>query len=39
MQIGGIVLDLGRTLFDGPGQEILNDPRIQELYLGGTKAA
>ena len=35
----GIVLDLGRTLFDGPGQEILNDPRIQELYLGGTKAA
>ena len=35
----GVVLDLGRTLFDGPGQEILNDPRIQELYLGGTKAA
>lgn len=35
----GIVLDLGRTLFDGPGQDILNDPRIQELYLGGKKAA
>ena len=35
----GIVLDLGRTLFDGPGAEILNDPRIQELYLGGKKAA
>ncbi|MDE0344733.1 MAG: ABC transporter ATP-binding protein [Boseongicola sp.] len=35
----GVVLDLGRTLFEGPGQEILNDPRIQELYLGGRKAA
>ena len=35
----GIVLDLGRTLFDGPGKEILSDPRIQELYLGGRKAA
>lgn len=35
----GIVLDLGRTLFDGPGDEILGDPRVQELYLGGKKAA
>lgn len=35
----GIVLDLGRTLFDGPGKEILADPRIQELYLGGKRAA
>ncbi len=35
----GIVLDLGRTLFEGPGQDILKDPRIQELYLGGKKAA
>ncbi len=35
----GIVLDLGRTLFEGPGDEILADPRIQELYLGGKRAA
>jgi ABC-type branched-subunit amino acid transport system ATPase component len=35
----GIVLDLGRTIFDGPAKEIISDPRIQELYLGGTKAA
>ncbi len=33
----GVVLDLGRSLFDGPAQEILEDPRIQELYLGGRK--
>ena len=30
----GSVLDLGRTLFEGPAAEILQDPRIQELYLG-----
>jgi len=35
----GIVLDLGKTLFDGPANEILSDPRIQELYLGGRRAA
>jgi branched-chain amino acid transport system ATP-binding protein len=35
----GVVLDLGRTLFEGPAKEVLNDPRIQELYLGGKKAA
>ena len=33
----GVVLDLGRSLFDGPAQEILEDSRIQELYLGGRK--
>ncbi|MCY4099592.1 MAG: ABC transporter ATP-binding protein [Rhodobacteraceae bacterium] len=33
----GVVLDLGRSLFDGPAQDILEDPRIQELYLGGRK--
>ena len=27
------MLDLGRTLFEGPAAEILQDPRIQELYL------
>jgi branched-chain amino acid transport system ATP-binding protein len=30
----GVVLDLGKTLFEGPAAEILADPRIQELYLG-----
>jgi branched-chain amino acid transport system ATP-binding protein len=35
----GVVLDLGRTLFEGPAAEVLADPRIQELYLGGKKAA
>ena len=30
----GVVLDLGKTLFEGPAEEILADPRIQELYLG-----
>ena len=35
----GVVLDLGRTLFEGPATEVLGDPRIQELYLGGKKAA
>jgi branched-chain amino acid transport system ATP-binding protein len=34
----GSVLDLGRTLFDGPANEILDDPRIQELYLGKAKS-
>jgi branched-chain amino acid transport system ATP-binding protein len=35
----GVVLDLGRTLFEGPAATVLADPRIQELYLGGKKAA
>ncbi|MBJ3775451.1 ABC transporter ATP-binding protein [Acuticoccus mangrovi] len=35
----GVVLDLGRTLFEGPAAEVLGDPRIQELYLGGKRAA
>jgi len=33
----GIVLDLGRTLFEGPAPEVLEDPRIKELYLGKGK--
>ena len=28
------VLDLGKTLFEGPSETILDDPRIQEAYLG-----
>lgn len=35
----GVVLDLGRTLIEGPAEEVLADPRIQELYLGGKRAA
>jgi branched-chain amino acid transport system ATP-binding protein len=30
----GCVLDLGINRFEGPANTILNDPRIQELYLG-----
>lgn len=30
----GCVLDLGTNAFDGPANTILDDPRIQELYLG-----
>jgi neutral amino acid transport system ATP-binding protein len=32
----GYVLDLGQDRFEGPGQELLNDPKVAELYLGGT---
>jgi len=35
----GGVLDLGRTLFEGPAAQILADPRIQELYLGASTSA
>jgi ABC-type branched-subunit amino acid transport system ATPase component len=35
----GVVLDLGRTLFQGPAEEVLADPRIREAYLGSKKAA
>ncbi|MGH6921571.1 MAG: ATP-binding cassette domain-containing protein, partial [Geminicoccaceae bacterium] len=35
----GGVLDLGRTLFEGPAAAILADPRIQELYLGASTSA
>ena len=35
----GVVLDLGRTLFQGPAKEVLADPRIREAYLGARKAA
>ena len=30
----GCVLDLGKTRFEGPANTILNDARIQEMYLG-----
>lgn len=31
----GYVLDTGRDRFEGPGAELLNDPKVGELYLGG----
>lgn len=34
----GYVLDLGRNRFDGPGRELLDDPTVGELYLGGVEA-
>lgn len=35
----GVVLDLGKTLFEGPACEVLEDERIRQLYLGGDRAA
>jgi neutral amino acid transport system ATP-binding protein len=32
----GYVLDLGRNRFEGPGEQLLGDPKVAELYLGGT---
>jgi branched-chain amino acid transport system ATP-binding protein len=31
----GYVLELGRNRFEGPGPELLADPRVRQLYLGG----
>lgn len=32
----GYVLDLGKDRFEGPGAELLADPKVADLYLGGT---
>jgi neutral amino acid transport system ATP-binding protein len=32
----GYVLDLGANRFEGPGRQLLEDPKVAELYLGGT---
>lgn len=32
----GYVLDLGVDRFEGPGKDLLDDPKVAELYLGGT---
>ena len=32
----GYVLDLGKNRFEGPGRELIDDPKVAELYLGGT---
>ena len=31
----GAVLDEGRVALEGPGSQLLADPRMAELYLGG----
>jgi neutral amino acid transport system ATP-binding protein len=31
----GYVLDLGQNRFQGPGRELIEDPKVAELYLGG----
>jgi branched-chain amino acid transport system ATP-binding protein len=31
----GYVLDLGRNRFDGRGRDLLHDPKVVDLYLGG----
>jgi neutral amino acid transport system ATP-binding protein len=32
----GYVLELGKDRFEGPGEQLLHDPKVAELYLGGT---
>jgi len=36
MSARGYVLDVGRNRFEGPGRELLDDPKVADLYLGGT---
>jgi neutral amino acid transport system ATP-binding protein len=36
MSSRGYVLDLGEDRFEGPGPALLEDPKVAELYLGGT---
>ena len=31
----GYVLDLGRNAYEGSGQNLLDDPKVAQLYLGG----
>lgn len=31
----GYVLDMGRNRYEGPGRELLHDPKVVQLYLGG----
>ena len=31
----GYVLEMGQNRFTGPGEELLNDPKVADLYLGG----
>jgi branched-chain amino acid transport system ATP-binding protein len=34
----GYVLDMGRNVYQGSGRELLADPRVAELYLGGVRS-
>jgi neutral amino acid transport system ATP-binding protein len=36
MSSRGYVLDVGTNRFEGRGRELLEDPKVAELYLGGT---
>ena len=36
MSSRGYVLDLGRNRFEGTGEALLDDPKVVDLYLGGT---
>jgi len=29
------VLEVGRVVMEGPGQELLRNPKVREAYLGG----
>jgi neutral amino acid transport system ATP-binding protein len=31
----GYVLEMGRNRFEGPGRDLLDDPKVVDLYLGG----
>jgi ABC-type branched-subunit amino acid transport system ATPase component len=31
----GYVLEAGRNALDGPGSDLLADPKVAQLYLGG----
>ena len=33
----GYVLDMGRNRFEGAGRELLHDPKVVDLYLGGSR--
>jgi len=35
----GLVLELGQARMQGPAQDILNDPRVAQLFLGGAMAS
>ncbi|MGL4241077.1 MAG: ABC transporter ATP-binding protein [Beijerinckiaceae bacterium] len=35
----GLVLELGQARMQGPAQEVLHDPRVAQLFLGGAMAA
>lgn len=38
MSDDGLVLELGRTRMHGPARDILHDPRVAQLFLGGAMA-